>query len=171
MFFRTDKDRLAYLETVEELRQKLGLKVYGYCLMSNHVHLIIDPGADAENLSLLMKRLAGRHTPRINRLEKKTGTSWARLMLLQNRHSPPPCGSKMIQVQLVTEEPSRRAVRECNQGAGWTRTASASVYVMSTSSPLFNPAMNFCASGLFTDTVRDPSGPTKVTVFADLSTA
>jgi putative transposase len=74
--FRTDKDRLVYLQTLQEFRQKLGLKVYGYCLMSNHVHLIIDPGADAENLGLLMKRLAGRHTRRINRLEKKTGTSW-----------------------------------------------------------------------------------------------
>ena len=74
--FRTEKDRLIYLQTLQEFRQKLGLKVYGYCLMTNHVHLIIDPGANPENLSLLMKRLAGRHTRRINRLEKKTGTSW-----------------------------------------------------------------------------------------------
>jgi putative transposase len=44
--------------------------------MTNHVHLIVDPGADAMNLSLLMKRLAGRHTRRINRLERRTGTSW-----------------------------------------------------------------------------------------------
>ena len=32
--FRTDKDRLIYLQTLQEFRQKLGLKVYGYCLMT-----------------------------------------------------------------------------------------------------------------------------------------
>lgn len=74
--FITDKDRLKYLETLQEFRQELVLKVYGYCLMTNHVHLIVDPGNDAANLSLLMKRLAGRHTRRINRLEHRTGTSW-----------------------------------------------------------------------------------------------
>jgi len=74
--FRTDKDRLKYLETMQEFKLALGLKIYGYCLMSNHVHLIVDPGVQAENISFLMKRLAGRHTRRINRLERKTGTSW-----------------------------------------------------------------------------------------------
>ncbi|MEQ1581452.1 MAG: transposase [Steroidobacteraceae bacterium] len=74
--FITDKDRLTYLATLEEFRKVLGLRVYAYCLMTNHVHLIIDPGDDSANLGLLMKRLAGRHTRRINRLERKTGTSW-----------------------------------------------------------------------------------------------
>jgi len=74
--FVTDRDRSTYLETLCEFRAELELKIYGYCLMTNHVHLIVDPGADAANLSLLMKRLAGRHTRRINRLERRTGTSW-----------------------------------------------------------------------------------------------
>jgi len=74
--FVTDADRQSYLDTLAEFRTELGLKVYAYCLMTNHVHLIVDPGEDAGNLSLLMKRLAGRHTRRINRLEHRTGTSW-----------------------------------------------------------------------------------------------
>jgi len=74
--FVTDRDRHSYLDTLQEFRMELALKVYGYCLMTNHVHLIIDPGGDAANLGLLMKRLAGRHTRRINRLECRTGTSW-----------------------------------------------------------------------------------------------
>lgn len=74
--FVTDNDRLAYLATIQEFRQAFGLRIYGYCLMTNHVHLIIDPGSEATNLSLLMKRLAGRHTRRINRLAHRTGTSW-----------------------------------------------------------------------------------------------
>jgi putative transposase len=74
--FVTDTDRLAYLATLREFRQELGLQVHGYCLMTNHIHLIVNPGSNAANLSLLMKRLAGRHTRRINRLERRSGTSW-----------------------------------------------------------------------------------------------
>lgn len=74
--FIADDDRLTYLATLREFRETLGLKVYGYCLMTNHVHLIIDPGDTAANLSLLMKHLAGRHTRRINRLGRRTGTCW-----------------------------------------------------------------------------------------------
>lgn len=74
--FVTDSDRLAYLATLREFRELLGLKVHGYCLMTNHVHLIINPGDDAANLSELMKRLAARHTRRINRIEGRTGTAW-----------------------------------------------------------------------------------------------
>jgi putative transposase len=74
--FVVDGDRLAYLATLRECRDEFGIKVYGYCLMTNHVHLIVDPGADAVNVSELMKRLAGRHTQRFNRLESRTGTAW-----------------------------------------------------------------------------------------------
>lgn len=74
--FVTDGDRQSYLDTLQEFRHELALRVYGYCLMTNHVHLIVDPTSDSRDLSLLMKRLAGRHTRRINRLERRTGTSW-----------------------------------------------------------------------------------------------
>jgi putative transposase len=44
--------------------------------MSNHVHLMLDPGERPENLSLLMKRLAGRHSRRLNRLHGWSGSLW-----------------------------------------------------------------------------------------------
>jgi putative transposase len=74
--FVTERDRLSYLDTLRDFREKLGIRVYAWCLMTNHVHLVIDPGNNSANLGLLMKRLAGRHTRRINRLERKTGSSW-----------------------------------------------------------------------------------------------
>ncbi|HWK75673.1 MAG TPA: transposase [Povalibacter sp.] len=57
--FLTDEDRRIYLETLQEFRRELALKVYGYCLMTNHVHLIVEPGAEAADIGRLMKRLAG----------------------------------------------------------------------------------------------------------------
>jgi putative transposase len=74
--FRNDGDRNAYLGTLQEFRTELKLKVYGYCLMTNHVHLIVDPGDDPSNLGRLMKRLAARHTRRMNHVEQRSGTLW-----------------------------------------------------------------------------------------------
>jgi putative transposase len=64
------------METLAVFRAESGVKIYGYCLMTNHVHLIVDPGRDPGNLGLLMKRVAGRHTRRLNWLQKRSGTIW-----------------------------------------------------------------------------------------------
>ena len=75
VFFAT-RDYEAYLESLAGFRAESGVKIYGNCLMTNHVHLIVDPGDDAGNLGLLRKRLAGRHTRRLNSLQKRSGTVW-----------------------------------------------------------------------------------------------
>ncbi len=74
--FQSRSDRHAYLRTLADFRLALGLRIYGYCLMTNHVHLIVDPGDDARALSVLMKRLAGRHTRRLNRVNGGSGSAW-----------------------------------------------------------------------------------------------
>lgn len=74
--FFSEFDRADYLATLQECRQMFGLLLYGFCLMSNHVHLIVNPGQDARNLGNLMKRLAGRHSRRMNRLRQTSGSVW-----------------------------------------------------------------------------------------------
>jgi putative transposase len=74
--FATDDDYLFYLDNLQEWKEKLNCKLYAYCLMTNHVHLVIDPGTDEQNLALLMKRVAGRQTRCVNRIEKRSGTLW-----------------------------------------------------------------------------------------------
>lgn len=65
-----------YISTLKEWKEELNIKVYGYCLMTNHVHLIINPGKEETNLGKLMKRLAGRQTRYVNHLERRTGSLW-----------------------------------------------------------------------------------------------
>ncbi len=60
--FAETADFMFYLETLAEWKKTLGCKVYAFCLMTNHVHLVIDPGEAPETLGLLMKRVAGRYT-------------------------------------------------------------------------------------------------------------
>lgn len=74
--FAGSDDFLYYLETLETWKAKLGCKVYAYCLMTNHVHMVIDPGDTPEHLGLLMKRLAGRQTRHINTMQKRSGSLW-----------------------------------------------------------------------------------------------
>jgi len=74
--FIEDADYYYYLKTLKEWKNKLDIKIYGYCLMTNHVHLIVDPGNDIGSISQLMKRLAGRQTRYVNHLEARSGSLW-----------------------------------------------------------------------------------------------
>jgi len=56
--------------------RQLQVKVYAWCLMTNHVHLLLDPGGDIKSIGLLMKRLAGRQTRFVNKQENRTGSLW-----------------------------------------------------------------------------------------------
>ena len=44
--------------------------------MTNHVHLLLDPGDDVKRIGLLMKRLAERQTRYVNKQEHRTGPLW-----------------------------------------------------------------------------------------------
>jgi len=70
---RSDYER--YLATLLEFKQQYGVKLYAYCLMTNHVHLLLAPATPA-GIGQLMKRLAGRHTRRRNRHDQRSGTLW-----------------------------------------------------------------------------------------------
>jgi len=74
--FAGEGDYLYYLDNLAEWKQRLACKVYAFCLMTNHVHLVIAPGDDPESLGRLMKRLAGRQTRFVNRMEGRSGTLW-----------------------------------------------------------------------------------------------
>lgn len=74
--FVADEDYQFYLGNLKEWKTKLGIKLYAWCLMTNHIHLIVEPGEDTSSVSELMKRLAGRQTAYVNKLEKRTGSLW-----------------------------------------------------------------------------------------------
>ncbi len=73
--FASESDFRYYLDTLTEFKELCGVYVYAYCLMTNHVHLLLAP-SDRRGLGLLMKRLAGRQTHYRNKLEGRSGTLW-----------------------------------------------------------------------------------------------
>lgn len=73
--FAETRDYRRYLETLQEFKGVFGVRVYAFCLMTNHVHLLLAPDTQA-GLGALMKRLAGRQTQHHNRAEGRRGTLW-----------------------------------------------------------------------------------------------
>ena len=69
--FRTDRDRVLFLDTLAEACEKTGWQVHALCLMSNHFHLVVEtPNA---NLVAGMKWFLGTYTSRFNRRHKLFG--------------------------------------------------------------------------------------------------
>jgi putative transposase len=73
--FFVDDDRRAYLAILKEQSDRYGLKILGYCLMTNHVHLIAIPSSP-ESLARAVGRTNWRYTQTINRLHGRSGHLW-----------------------------------------------------------------------------------------------
>jgi putative transposase len=73
--FFSDSDRQAYLRWLGEYTQKFKIDVLAYCLMSNHVHLIMVPST-VDGLHRALKPLHMRYAQRINRAREWKGHVW-----------------------------------------------------------------------------------------------
>jgi putative transposase len=73
--FAGDGQRLGYLELLRETCRDEGVEMFGYCLMPNHVHLILRPKED-EGISRVMHKVSGEHAKRFNREAGRTGHVW-----------------------------------------------------------------------------------------------
>ncbi|NLD46256.1 MAG: transposase [Clostridiaceae bacterium] len=69
--FHDDEDNTRFLETLNRYKDKSEISVYGWCLMGNHVHLLLQEGN--EELSLTMKRIGVSYVWFYNWKYKTTG--------------------------------------------------------------------------------------------------
>lgn len=111
--FLVDEDRRFYLETLAEDCRRCGVGVLGYCLMTNHVHLVAVPKrADSFALALRQShsRYAQQHNPGaiddrspFNRRYGRSGHLW------QNRFFSCPLGRDHLLTALfyVDQNPVR----------------------------------------------------------------
>ena len=73
--FFVDDDRVVYLDALRQQSQKFGLDVLGYCLMSNHIHLIAVPQNDT-SLAKAIGRTHFVYTQYVNRIHGRSGHLW-----------------------------------------------------------------------------------------------
>jgi len=73
--FVTDEDRSFYLFHLARVLVRTGGRLHAYCLMSNHVHLLLTPD-QLEACANLMKGIGQLYSQYVNKLYKKSGHLW-----------------------------------------------------------------------------------------------
>lgn len=66
----------AFLDHVKEVKKKLGFKLYGFVLMSSHVHMLIEPDDEKSAISDVMCAINGKFSQKYNSYYKRKGHFW-----------------------------------------------------------------------------------------------
>lgn len=69
--FKDKQDKLQYLKLVKKYQKLYKFRVYGYCLMDNHVHMIID--ANGSDISYVMHSINFSYAQYFNATHKRHG--------------------------------------------------------------------------------------------------
>jgi len=117
--FFTEKDRQVYLLWLKEYCNKHQIKILAYCLMTNHVHLILLP-EKGESISKALKPLHMRYAQRVNKIKNWSGHIW------QGRFFSSPLDEKylMSAVAYVESNPVRAAMVDQAEDYPWSSAAS-----------------------------------------------
>ena len=73
--FQQDLDYLLYLKWAGSLLGSSGCALHAYCLMTNHVHLLVTPSSE-DSCARLMRNLGQRYAQYFNRRYERRGSLW-----------------------------------------------------------------------------------------------
>ena len=73
--FFTASDRSAYLALLQENLADTETRVLSWCLMTNHVHLVLVPTRE-DSLEVLLRRVHGRYAQMVNTKQRRSGHLW-----------------------------------------------------------------------------------------------
>jgi putative transposase len=69
--FQDEEDKSIYFDRLTQYKNECNVKVYAYCLMSNHIHLLV--GETDKPLNEFMKKLGTSYSYRFNQKYDRTG--------------------------------------------------------------------------------------------------
>jgi putative transposase len=133
--FLDDSDRLGYLGLLAAQAVREGLRIWAYCLMPNHVHLIV-VGDRAASMARCIGNTHRRHAQRVNMREGWTGHLWA------NRFYSTPMDDRYLwaAARYVELNPVRAGLVRRPTGYPWS---SAGAHARTTHDPLLDPERPF----------------------------
>lgn len=73
--FFSDEGRLFYLELLQHYCHKYKVAVLAYCLMDNHIHLVLTPDTE-DGLQKVLKPVHMRYAQYINKIKGWKGHLW-----------------------------------------------------------------------------------------------
>lgn len=113
--FFSDADRCAYLDLLSEYGRRFGVSFLGWCLMTNHVHLIAVP-EDESSLARGIGEAHRRYTGRINFRE-----GWRGYLFQGRFHSCPLDGPHLLAaVRYVLRNPVRAGIADTPWDYKWS---------------------------------------------------
>ncbi len=117
--FFEDSDRSNYLRLLGEYADKHGLKVWAYCLMTNHVHLIVVP-EKKDSLEKALRPLHMRYAQYINATNGWAGHLW------QGRFFSSAMDEVYLRtaVRYVENNPVRAGIVDCAEDYRWSSAPS-----------------------------------------------
>ena len=114
----SDAERTVYLELLQEYVSVYPLSVLGYCLMFNHVHLVVAP-REPTALADSMKQIHGRYASYWNAAHKSSGHAW------QGRFYSCPLDSAHLWIVLRYTELNPVRANLVTQAAAWSWSSAA----------------------------------------------
>ncbi|MFH2068480.1 MAG: transposase [Candidatus Omnitrophota bacterium] len=73
--FLDNSDRRLFLANMKELSTRFNVKIWAYCLMQNHFHLLLIP-LDSKGMSKFIHGLTFKHAQHFNKKYGRTGHLW-----------------------------------------------------------------------------------------------
>jgi putative transposase len=113
--FFCGEDYLRYLEWLYLYSRKYHLEILAYCLMTNHVHLIVVPESK-NSLHLAMKPLHMRYAQHVNKLKNWKGHIW------QGRYFSAPLDDRYMwaAIRYVELNPVRAGMVDIAEDYAWS---------------------------------------------------
>ncbi|HAN09338.1 MAG TPA: transposase [Clostridiales bacterium] len=68
---KNDEDKTKYIELIQRYKERYGFKLYAYCIMDNHIHMLVE--VEKVPLNKIMQGIQLVYTQIYNRKNKRTG--------------------------------------------------------------------------------------------------
>ncbi|MBQ2931951.1 MAG: transposase [Clostridia bacterium] len=92
--FEEDEDYIKLLEIINEIKTVVGIQIYAYCLMTNHVHLFLRE-KESGDIKAIMHKLLTRYVMWYNRKYQRSGS------LIGNRYNSEPIEDETYYLTLM----------------------------------------------------------------------
>jgi len=92
-FILTEKEKPIYLTLIKKYKERYDFKLYAYCIMDNHVHLLIETGETP--LSRIMQGIQQSFTQQYNKKYNRTGH------VFQQRYKAQLCDKERYLLQVI----------------------------------------------------------------------
>jgi len=114
VIFVEEKDYLHYLDILKRYKEKFQFKIFAYCLMSNHIHLLIQISQKG-TISEIMKAITIAHTRYYHYKYQSSGHVW------QGRFKSPLVSSDeylLAVMRYIEQNPVRAGIGLCQDLGG-----------------------------------------------------